>query len=142
MSQEEQTNTKIDKEQFIDVFNDIETFPTVADVAAELGISKSKASQVANRYRSQGEAVINRRKKDAPLAGAYLSEDDESTITFFIDEDLNIRVRTRVNMKKMSQVLIDNDYIPADAGEDEFAAHLAFLLLVNEVTAQKLDEYN
>lgn len=135
------TNKNIEKDAFIDVFNDTDEYPHVEDVANHFDISKAKVSQLANRYRKNGEPVINRRKKDNPTGGAEPTDDETSSITFFVDENLNISVRTKANQERVSQILADNDYIGPEQMNDEFAIHLAFVLMANEVTAQIISEY-
>lgn len=137
------SNTKqnIDKEEFIEVFNDLETYPTLRDVASYFSISTQKVSQTANRYRKAGEEIINRRTKEHNAAGAETTDEDHSQIIFTLDEDLNVSVKTKVNMDKMRQVLMDNGYINHEDTEDETIYHLAFILIVNETTTQLISEY-
>lgn len=133
--------TKIDKDDFIEAFNDVDTYPTIDDVASHFGIKNTKVSQLANRFRKNGEAIINRRKKDHPVGGVEATNDETTSITFLIDDDLNVTTQTRVNLERVAQVLIDNDYISPDHRNDEFAVHLAFILMVNEVTTQIISKY-
>jgi len=44
-------------------------------------------------------------------------------------------------MEEVAQTLADNDYIGPDQLNDEFAVHLAFILISNEVTAQIISQY-
>lgn len=67
--------------------------------------------------------------------------DGVSSITFEIDSDMNVVVKSKIN-KRMVLTLIDESYIKADQSEDEGAIQLSFVLIANEVTNQLIDEIN
>lgn len=135
------TQEKLDHEEFIEVFNDMETYPTVKSVAEHFQITPQKVSQTANRLRRNGEPVINRRTKNQELAGTELTEDEHSTITFYLDEDLSVSVKSSINLEKMKQVLLDNGYINHEDVGDEGIYHMAFIVIANEITTQLISEY-
>jgi len=64
-----------------------------------------------------------------------------SSITFEIDPELFITVKSKVN-SEIIETLIDSDYLRPEQSEDENAIHLAFVLIANETTEQIIEEIN
>jgi hypothetical protein len=65
-------------------------------------------------------------------------KDENSTITFEIDEDLKVIVHTRIN-PKIALTLIDREYLTPKDADDQGAVQLAFVLIANEVTEQIIE---
>lgn len=80
-------------------------------------------------------------KKPKTKATVKLSKATNSSITFEIDDKLNVVTHARIN-KKIVDTLINHGYLPAKSAEDETAIQLAFVLIANDVTNQIIDQVN
>lgn len=67
--------------------------------------------------------------------------DELSSITFKIDNDLNVTTHTKISTD-IIPTLIDNDYLKSTDSEDQALIQLVFILLANEVTEQIIEETN
>lgn len=73
--------------------------------------------------------------------GGHLIEDGTSSITFEINNDLEIKVTSKIN-KEITETLIDKAYIKPEHSEDEATIQLAFILIANEATEQIIENIN
>lgn len=71
----------------------------------------------------------------------YIEETSEnSRITFFVDNDLNVSTKTFIN-RAIENTLLNNDFLTESQIGDDMANHLALILIANEVTTQYITNF-
>lgn len=73
--------------------------------------------------------------------GPYTVEEGNSSILFEINEDLEIKIKSRIN-EDITNTLIDKGYLAADQSANPEILQLAFVLLVNEASEQIIEQVN
>jgi len=114
-------------------------------------IKKTKVCKEVQRVADNSTALIQQQIKEMvelkdeidrmKASGAIPVEEGNSSILFEIDKDLKITTKSRIN-KDIISTLIDSKYIDSAQSEDEAVIQLVFILLVNEVTEQIMEEVN
>lgn len=73
--------------------------------------------------------------------GPYSVEEGNSSILFEIDDNLEIKIKSRIN-EDITNTLIDKGYLAADQSADKEILQLSFILLVNEASEQIIEQVN
>jgi hypothetical protein len=85
--------------------------------------------------------LLQEELKTLKSSGITPISEGNSSILFEIDNDLNIKTKSRIN-KDIVNSLIDNEYLTSAQSEDDAVIQLVFVLLANEATEQIIDEVN
>ena len=104
----------------------------------ELREENNKLKQLNNELSDQ---VNNLSEELQEKQSDVKTTEDTSSISFFIDEDLNVKPKTFINMQQLETPLLNNDYIQQSQVEDDYAYHLALILIASEVTSQIISNY-
>lgn len=70
-----------------------------------------------------------------------LPTEGSSTVTFTIDEELQVGVKSEIN-RDSNLKLIDSEYLTVEDAENDEAIQLAYILLINEATDQIIEDIN
>jgi len=100
----------------------------------------SARSNLASIQAQHTAALAKIKELEARIDGIQFTKNESSSITFYIDKNLNIRVESKAN-RDMANKLVEENYIGENQVEDPEAHHLAYVLIANEVTDQMVQQY-
>lgn len=84
---------------------------------------------------------VEEKLETAFAPGGSMTEEGSSSVTFEINNDLEIKVKSKIS-KDIIETLIDKAYITPEFSEDEATIQLAFILIANEATEQIIENIN
>lgn len=107
----------------------------------ELNETIESQQHIINGLKSDN-AELEARVKDliADLSAIQRTEKESSSISFYIDKELKVLPKTKIN-DEIIPALIDENYINQGVSDNEIVLHLAMLLIANEVSEQIIEEF-
>lgn len=103
---------------------------------AALERTESLKAELAARYKAIADLKV---ELDA-LTQTKDKNAEDSSVTFYIDKDLVVRMETSVN-KSVVDKLVAEGYVSERDISNEEVIHLAFLVMANEVTENIIGQY-
>lgn len=97
---------------------------------------QEKAVDLERTLMSRVDELSNLKKNPIKL----FEDGEESKIVFSVDKDLNVKTKTAVS-KEIIDILLNNNYISSDQMEDEFALHLAMVLIADDIVSEILSQF-